>query len=972
MAFSKPKAFERAERYAAKGQHDKAAREYQTIVDNDRKDVRAWLMLADCLVRCDDRPGAVQRYEHVAKHYVEAKETNKAIAVYRQVLNLDPQRLDIQTKVASLYLRLGNLQDGIAVYERIAQRQMQSKRVADALATYKLIADADPSAVARRLRLAELCSREKRTAEAVTAFRLAAEQLRKEGRLADYVRVAERLLYHDDSDLDTVRQLARVYIDLGDPRRALMKLNGLLRKNPQDEDGIELLAETFMGLGKPEKALSALEELARALREKGPEAKSETIRILRRGLQLRPAHAEFSTALAELEGRRTGAQTTVDIPSDVDDELGLETLDEDDLVELDDDDLVIEEPEVPGSYDQVSAVTTESPEPVTLPETASSAPGTRRTTELEPVPSAGPSLTQSVLSEVDGAVAEPEGLTDFDKILFEARVYIKYRLFEHALDHVQTALGQQPEHVGALSLQARAFTELERSDDAANAHVRVAQLVHASDPKLAREHVEAALGLVPDHPGALALSKETIAVPEPELDEQDTSPGVVLAEIGPEPQDEALLADEPLAVERLSGDDGDSGAFDLISAGESAMDLLIVDDEADAEDDDSIEIDVEPPANLVDAHDEGDTESTQPFLPAEADVDDELPPAQTGRTLTPFESPHPVGSPVPAHLLVASRDASFDDDDELDLPTEPIRPVRSRGMQYHPEEEALPTTIEDHEGEEATRPVSVPIAPASEPASDAASDSAPAAVVAPPGGWPDLSDDLAEVRFYLDQGLDDDAEAALDDLAQRHPGHPEIAAFRGQGVAQEPAAVLVEADAAEPLFDVDAAVDEPLVSFADDEDEDDYLSAIFAEPDEFAGKSGASRLPGAGAGANLAEGQQVDAATAFDLGVAYREMGLVDSAIEHFETAAANPQWRAKALTMLGSLRVHQGNTESAVAHLQEAVNLATNSDEASEAAYELGVLFEKLGDTQAAIEHLTRVAPGFRDRDDRLVALGG
>ena len=32
---------------------------YQAIVEHDPKDIRAWLMLADCLVRCGDRAGAV-------------------------------------------------------------------------------------------------------------------------------------------------------------------------------------------------------------------------------------------------------------------------------------------------------------------------------------------------------------------------------------------------------------------------------------------------------------------------------------------------------------------------------------------------------------------------------------------------------------------------------------------------------------------------------------------------------------------------------------------------------------------------------------------------------------------------------------------------------------------------------------------------------------------------------------------------
>ena len=177
MAFSKPKAHERAERYAAKGQHDRAAREYQSIVEHDPKDIRAWLMLADCLVRTGDKVGAVERYVRVAEYYVEAKEHNKALAVYGQVLALDRQRLDIQVKVAALNLRLGKTQDGIAIYERVAHAQVQMGRIGDALATYRIVADADPTVVARRLRLAELYSREKRTADAVEAFCEVVERL---------------------------------------------------------------------------------------------------------------------------------------------------------------------------------------------------------------------------------------------------------------------------------------------------------------------------------------------------------------------------------------------------------------------------------------------------------------------------------------------------------------------------------------------------------------------------------------------------------------------------------------------------------------------------------------------------------------------------------------------------------------------------------------------------------------------------
>ncbi|MCA9712874.1 MAG: hypothetical protein KDK70_44025, partial [Myxococcales bacterium] len=201
--------------------------------------------------------------------------------------------------------------------------------------------------------------------------------------------------------------------------------------------------------------------------------------------------------------------------------------------------------------------------------------------EIEAIPSVEPSLTQSVLSEVDATddvPADIENLTDFDKILFEARVYIKYRLFEHALDHVQMALSQQPRHVGARSLQARALTELGRTPEAADVHLQVAELVMGSDPKLAREHVGAARSLVPDHPRVEALADALSRA---------------MGGAGP----------QPAAPVEAVGDDGDSGAFDLVT------DDLVSDAISTVGPDDH-----EPPANLVAAHEGGGPPAARPRL----------------------------------------------------------------------------------------------------------------------------------------------------------------------------------------------------------------------------------------------------------------------------------------------------------------------------------------------------------------------
>lgn len=1042
MAFSKDKAHDRAEKYAARGQHDRAAREYQTIVEHDPKDVRAWLMLADSLARTGDRAGAVSRYQQVGDFYASSREFQKALAVYRQVLNLDPSRLDIHYKCAQLNMEVGRVHDAIASFESIAQNQLQSGRVAEALETYRTIADADPTVVSKRLRLAELYSREKMVDPAVESFRMASQVLLDAGRHADYVRVAERLVYHKAGDRETIRELARVYLHLGDARRALMKLNGLLQADPGDAAGLELLAETFMALGKPDKASSVIGELVRKLREAGDD--DAATRALDMGLDWIPNDADLlalrgggSAQSAVQAPDPTPAPTSAPSPSptpiepsDSDsDAIDLE-LDDADVVELDDGDFVLTDGDAGSDDDFSDGIDLDfggASDAEILP--ARSEPDAGPAAAADPGHAASTSMTDHVLEEVsqstargqdlgaEGELVDASGLTDSDKLLFEARVYVKYRLFDHALEHLNPLLADHPEHVPALSLSARSLTELERHDEAASMHARIAVLVEGGDPKLAREHVQAALSFSPRHPEALAVQSRLeagamtgaaagaedkgaaraddildfdaavaddalelddiaidVAEPEAELElELDTNPIVVenrfgISEAGPLPEADptAGLAlsiaptEQMQALQRArSSEDTPPTAFIPrhptveMDAGPPERSPTAVDIEAGAPvpTTDKVASSNEAIAELLDDEDSSllrlEPESSGPqeasFAGLEFEVDADDP--ELSDTPTPTRAPEPEPEPESKPDFDAEFDAAFEDGfDEL--------------LDVNAPEPAL------------TQPQ--PAAPAvTESAATPATPPAVELVPEPPGGWPDLSDDLAEIRFYLDQGLDEDAEAALTELADGHPGHPEISKMRGDvSGAQSPSPA--ESAGAMPLVDLDRGPDEdPGENADDDADEDAYLSAIFGGGDDKPSKAAkTSRSVGVSAKAQDVAG--ANARDRFDLGMAYREMGLVDSAVAEFEGACSDPQWESRSRVMLGALRVLQGDIDAAVSDLQRASATAGNDEEQRSAAYELAVVYEKAGDNAAAIELFEGIAAGFRERDAKLAQLRG
>lgn len=985
MAFSKEKAHERAEKFAAKGQHDKAAREYQTIVENDPKDIRAWLMLADCLVRCGDRNGAIERYLQVAGYYAAQQQPQKAMAVYRQVVNLDPRRFDVHQKIAQLNLDLGRVPDAVAIYEQLGQAQLQAGNVADALATFELIANAEPAAIPKRLRLAELYSRERMVDKAVEHFRIAGDQLLTTGRKADYVRVAERLIYHKPDDPDSMRKLARVYLELGDARRALMKLNALLHADAHDRIGLELLAETFLALEKPDKATSVALELVRQLKAQGDAGAAEAARVATRALQWDPNHSELRavamgdgaaaparprTVPPEPTRAATAAPAHADAPARAtpgaparpatgapppaaeihrepeldDDVLGAgddDVVEADDLLELDEDDVI--------PSDSTS---------VPLP--TGGARGVRERGRSDDAPSR--SMTDRVLSDVEGSSpAMPDGV-DLDKILFEARVYVKYRLFEHAIEHVSELLSVQPDHVGALALRARALGELGRRGESAEAHIRVARLVVERDPKLAREHLGAALDADANSAAAMDLLAD--------LDARATPVG------GGTQRGSSMFAGS-----------GDSGAFDLVGDEGSGVNTLGPDGEAGGDD---FAIDVsegEPeaaPTRPIAVENRFGLSDARPLPTAEGGDGEHRPTEDLAEALAamrggddaPDKTPPFAYSPRAPDPAVAPTE-SLDLDARPDGSTARFYPQSPpRSDTTPPPGAALPVPSVDFELDDATMPEpeagehpTQPVVARSVTPSSSEEQPVPTPPRPPPPrrpsspaakpAWPDLSDELAEVRFFVDQGLDDDAQTSLAELERRHPGHPEVAALKRE----------FEKDTAAPSQHSGA---KPLVSVGEDEEEDAYLSAIFGDAPKGKPKAAASKPKTRAPEIRATGSDPGDAASAYDLGMAYRDMGLVDDAIAQFELAAHDATWEARALVMIGALRLHRGEPQRAVADLQRAIGAASNEDELYEAKYELATVYEKIGDNDAAIAELIGIPQGYRERDDKLSALGG
>src|SRR5262245_53995232 len=276
-----------ARKFVDKGQIDKAVKEYLRIVHEDPKDVRVWLKIGDLYAKKGAKQDAIETYLKVARYYQDQGFFTKAVAVYKQILKLDPRLVEVNLKLAELYRQLGLMSDAMQHFESVAAHFHREGKTKEALATVRQLVDLDPENVATRIKLAELYSKEGLVEEAATEFGEACEQLRKQGRQDDFIKVAERLLWHKPERNALSRELASLYLRRNDPRRALQKLQACFKADPRDVETLGLLAQAFQALDQKAKTVSVLKELARVFDENKQRDKAEEVH--RKILQFVPA-----------------------------------------------------------------------------------------------------------------------------------------------------------------------------------------------------------------------------------------------------------------------------------------------------------------------------------------------------------------------------------------------------------------------------------------------------------------------------------------------------------------------------------------------------------------------------------------------------------------------------------------------------------------------------------------------------------
>lgn len=237
-----------------------------------------------------------------------------------------------------------------------------------------------------------------------------------------------------------------------------------------------------------------------------------------------------------------------------------------------------------------------------------------------------------------------------------------------------------------------------------------------------------------------------------------------------------------------------------------------------------------------------------------------------------------------------------------------------------------------------------------------------------------LEEVLDEAEFFATRGLYDDARGILEDQLARSPNHPLL--------LEKLREVLQASAGLSPSEDGDDR--SHVVPSQYPPEDDDEFSATLNALDSLEVPSAQFRASQAAIDvdqvfAKFKEGvraqvDESDSATHYDLGVAYKEMGLISDAIKELEIAARDPSRECMCYAMIGLIHLEQNELDAAEqAYVRGLDAVRKTIDQEMSLYYDLGIVNEMKEAYPEAAYYFKKIArkdPGFRDVKERLLAL--
>ncbi|MCB9396463.1 MAG: tetratricopeptide repeat protein [Acidobacteria bacterium] len=996
MAINRSKILAVADKYIAQQKYDKALNELLKLVQSSPNDTNLLNKIGDLYSQLGNTKSAIPYFEKVAESYRKGGFYPKTIALYKKIIRMDPAYMEGREKLVDLFIQQGHNSEAKAELKGMSQHYLENNLPARAMAALEKIVQIEPNNLDARIKLTEILIREGKNDEASAHFYKMGQELLEKNMVQEARKILSQAVKFDERNVKIQVLLARTILAEGKVDEAIKHLTELCESNPREVEGVLTLGRAYLSKQMYSEAKAcflraahidpsqthALEDVAKQLIEAGLHDEAfEALIPVADGL-LRKGDSEEATRLFRLvlyanERHKPSLEKLVAIYKSAN-QLPNAILTFEKLINY-----CLEEGDQAAAKDYILQLLELDPDNLEwrsrMDSLGGGAPLVLEKQEAKAVPVASPEpkpvveeVDQSSLLSIDGSQElsmepdDPE--TQIQNHLTEADVFMKYGIIDQALTHLLAIIDINPRHFDANQKLKQIYMDRREPDKAVACLTNMASIAmeqgdlgQAED--LLNEAEEIKPGISRLYRGQLESlrhkdrtendlfaqgdgfeldlasppSEEVIAADQIHFEEPKSD--LVIEDVAAHDvldmkilaQDAAEIEDWSLDIPRTDAPKSEPSMeldFSVGDAHEMLADEINLDEPVAFEDSvehtEVLEPEFEEPA--IDAFDESDLEifeqedesASRAFDSGSIEVED-------------FD-----------HLDLVESSESVDDSLGLEVPIE---------VEPQPE----PTI----EAKLPPQPPPVPVAASS-----------------PPPVPAEEIEEIEEIEFFLSMDAVDDARNLLREALEKYGRVPELVAYEEQLLPKLPSAPQPSpssSTASGNLFESDGTGFFDLAAELQDEIFDEDISEVTdnASQEEIQSVDELFEEFKKGVAEQI---DDEDYETHYDLGIAYKEMGLVEESIKEFEKAMGDNSRFMECTAMIGACLIELGRSEEAVSHYERALTSPNLKPEDRLAiTYECGLANEGLGELDRALELFRSIQnenPKYRDVESRIAAL--
>ena len=257
VSSKKDKLIEDAQKFAMRGQFDKAVKIYEQIVAAEPAAINHRQKLAELLVKCGRNEDARKELETIGKYFSKNGFYLKAIAVYKQLQKNFPADISISLTLAELNEKHGLVANSLSEYKLVYEFHEKAGNHPEALKILDRMQQVDPQNIAIKIRLAEACVQQGMKKEAYDVLLKTAPLLIGQSDTAAISKLCARIQQLFPDKPDFMLEVLTEQIHQGNAATAIDSIQNLLRSNPKNKQAWDLVVQAYQQLNQPQRVKMA-------------------------------------------------------------------------------------------------------------------------------------------------------------------------------------------------------------------------------------------------------------------------------------------------------------------------------------------------------------------------------------------------------------------------------------------------------------------------------------------------------------------------------------------------------------------------------------------------------------------------------------------------------------------------------------------------------------------------------------------